>query len=61
MNSAAAASLRRCRLASVLADRSELCLDHLLTRGFTDLNDTLVIFFTGLRNSKNMLTGGNIG
>ena len=44
----------------MLANGPELSLDNLLARGFTDLDHALVVFFAGLRNSKNMLPRGNV-
>ena len=60
MNSAAIASLRGRRLATVLTNGSQLGLDYLFTCCFTNLDDALVVLFSRFRNPQDVLSGRNI-
>ena len=48
-------------MASVFAYRTELSLYHLLFSPGSDLDDALVVLFSGPTDSKNMLPGRNVG
>src|SRR6185369_12693189 len=56
----AAASLRRRWLACRRVCRTKLRLDELFAGTVADLDQTLVITFAGLRNTKDVLADGNV-
>jgi hypothetical protein len=61
MDCSTGASLRRRRLARRSVHCAKLCLYDLLVSAFLYFDHALIVLFTGLRDTQDVLARGNVG